>query len=401
MTDFIRTLCDKGRREIWRAYIGCYKDQFFLYTKDPEAEKFLLKISRKAYYKEADKLIKFVLEREEMWSQIYNNLAQIEKERKAAEERAEIEKRRNNPNIVPGARGVFKHFSAKKEKIEYKEEKRFTLNEIRAFFVKLNECESLSPEVKNEMIFYGGTIPYLLCTSKAAETRKFGDIDIYLPEELMSRFRNELKKEISYIYDSLSLFYCSLYKGGRWGEHNRFAKRDYGFKAWLFGIKVSVFPLKDAVLDNGEIAVSSKSFRIGKDGDWSYLLDTVITREMYMKDIYKVVNISGTEVKVIRTEYTKASKRNAINYGRDSRQNTDLTDLHYINRHSKELNIDKKLVNFFMKNIPDFSVYKAYAIAYLRDGNWDTYGKVEMLDGSDYVIKVTRNKDESVNEGLS
>ena len=266
MVDYIRQLCDKDQKDIWRSFIGFTKGTLFLYTKDPSASKYLLNISRKATSEEADKLIKFVIGREEAWKKIYEKLEEEENKRREAEIEAEIEERRNNPNLIPGVRGEFRHYSAKQEDIH---DKKYTLADVRNFFKKLGECKTLSPEVKDAMIFYGGTIPYLLC-KKPGRTRKFGDVDIYLPEDLMGRFRKELADELTYIIDSLSLFKCTIYKGGRRALNDIFAPRDYGFKAYLFGIQVSVFPYKDEDIENGNVKICSKSCRLGKEGEWNY-----------------------------------------------------------------------------------------------------------------------------------
>lgn len=402
MTDFIRNLCDKNQSEIWRPYIGVYNGKLFLYTKDHLATKFLNRIAVKATDREAGKLIKFVLEKETYWQNLYHTIGLEEEEKlRQEQENAEIEERFNNPSINPGIKGEFSHYYAEEIDNGWNNLKKYSLKDIKTFFELLYNSKYISTEIKKEMIFYGGTIPYLLC-NKRSSARKFGDIDIYLPANLMEKFRKELKEVLSFIpiCDSLTLFKYEIYKGGRRALNETFAPRDYGFKGKLYGVQVSVFPLFDKVFDDGSTAVCSKSCRIGRDNEWNYLLDLIIVKNTTIEEITEVVNIDGREIKIIKPEYTIASKRNAINYGKGSRQLTDEQDLRFFRRHSKELIKDRHLYKFFMQNIPMYAVYRAYAIAYVYDAVY-TYGRVEMMDGEHYVNRVIRNKDESVNHGIS
>ena len=122
------------------------------------------------------------------------------------------------------------------------------------------------------------------------------------------------------------------------------------------------------------------------------LLDTKIAVGVIMANICERVNISGTEVKIIKIGYTEASKKNAINYGHALRQETDQRDLEFIKKHSEELNRFEGTLDFFMSIIPEYAVEKAYCITYIPDEN---YGRVELIDGDYYIERVIRTQDDT------
>mgnify|MGYP000820492651 FL=1 len=146
--------------------------------------------------------------------------------------------------------------------------------------------------------------------------------------------------------------------------------QDYGFKAILFGINISVFPLYDWAFVDGNIGVCAKSFRISKEkGDWNFLLNTIVSKGITINDFYNEVCILGHNVRATKTEYTIASKRNAVKFGYVLRKDTDETDLRYIETHSSELGIDESQVELFMQNIPDYGVSHVYRITRSGDAN--------------------------------
>ena len=119
----------------------------------------------------------------------------------------------------------------------------------------------------------------------------------------------------------------------------------------------------DWTFTDGSIGVCAKSFRLSKEeGDWNFLLNTIISKEITINDFCRDVYIFGQKVKIAKPEYTIASKRNAIKFGYLLRKDTDEADLKYIEAHKNELNIDESQVGFFMKNIPDYGISLVYRI---------------------------------------
>ena len=285
------------------------------------------------------------------------------------------------------------------------------MSQIKSFYQTLLGFDGLSDEVKSSIIFYGGTIPYILCNENE-NTRRFGDVDIFLPVSMMQRFRYELRQKLEYIYDSIELTrrVGLTAKGFRvkssvlwWNEdsesYDEFNRRrglaeieaeknaiyqDYGFKAILFDINISVFPLYNWTFKDGSIGVCAKSFRLSKEeGDWNFLLNTIVSKGITIDDFYNEVCILGHSARVVKTEYTIASKRNAIKFGYVLRKDTDEADLKYIESNSCELGIDESQIDFFMKNIPDYCISFVYRITRAYDAS--------VMSPEEYKHVVTRN----------
>ena len=286
LEELISKLCE-SEFTIVDIFAGFYKGKLFLYTRfDERIDKRFLKICRKATSDEAKELALFVKEMEDGY---YKKIK--DKQRKEEEAKQKIyEANKINAEYFPGSCGNYKQvlMEAGKKVIP---EKEYTLAQIKAFYSTLLGFKGLSDDVRNSIIFYGGTIPYILC-DEHENTRKFGDVDIFLPVSMMQKFRDELQNELDYIYDSTKLtrkvkltakgfqvkipldFWYSEYE-----SYLKFEKRmklaemeaqknavyqDYGFKAKLFGINISVFPLYDWKFEDGSIGVCAKSFRISK-----------------------------------------------------------------------------------------------------------------------------------------
>lgn len=365
--------------------IGYYKEKLFLFTNfEDKSNKSLLKICRKATSQECDELSSYVKEMQDGYR------AKFEAERKKKEKaKAKIyETNKSNPEYFPGASGNYKQVLLEEGR-KIVPEKEYSLEQIGNFYQKLLCSDELSNEVKSSMIFYGGTIPYVLC-DECSNVRKFGDVDIFIPVSLMKKFRSELSSELDYVYDSLVLTkqvgltakgfqvrsdvwwddevesyteFCKRKNTADIEAKERCVYQDYGFKAILFGINISVFPLYDWTFADGSIGVCAKSFRLSKEeGDWNFLLNTIISKEITINDFCRNVSIWGQKVKIAKLEYTIASKRNAIKFGYLLRKDTDEADLKYIEAHKNELNIDESQVDFFMKNIPDYGISLVYRI---------------------------------------
>ncbi len=392
LQDLIINLCEYEHVVI-DVCIGYYKEKLFLFTNlDDKDNESLLKICRRATSEESAELSAYVKEMQDG----YHKKFEYER-RKKEEAKAKIyEANKNNPEYFPGVRGNYKQVLLEEGK-KVIPEKEYSLAQIKSFYHSLLSFAGLSDEVKSSIIFYGGTIPYILC-NESGNTRKFGDVDIFMPVSMMQRFRYELRHELDYIYDSIELTrrIGLTAKGFRvkspllwWDKesesYEQFERRrglaemeaeknaiyqDYGFKAILFGINISVFPLYDWTFVDGNIGVCAKSFRISKEkGDWNFLLNTIVSKGITINDFYNEVCILGHNVRATKTEYTIASKRNAVKFGYVLRKDTDEADLRYIETHSSELGIDESQVELFMQNIPDYGVSHVYRITRSGDAN--------------------------------
>lgn len=386
---------------------GFYKGKLFLYTRfDEEIDERFFKICRKATVDEAKELAIYVKEMEDGY---YKKIK--DKQRKEEEAKQKIyEANKSNAEYFPGSCGNYKQVLMEEGK-KVIPEKEYTLAQIKAFYSTLLGFKGLSDDVRNNIIFYGGTIPYILC-DEHENTRKFGDVDIFLPVSMMQKFRDELQNELDYIYDStkltrkvrltakgfqikmpIELWYeeCESYlefekrrKLAEMEANKNAVYQDYGFKAKLFGINISVFPLYDWKFEDGSIGVCAKSFRISKEeGDWNFLLNTIVSKGITIDEFCNEVRILGYNVKVAKIEYTMASKRNAIRFGYVLRKETDETDLKYIESHSSELDIKESQVKMFMENIPDYGISYVYRVTRAGDA-------VEMSPEA-YKHIVTRN----------
>ena len=392
LQDLIINLCEYEHVVI-DVCIGYYKEKLFLFTNfDDKDNESLLKICRRATSEESAELSAYVKEMQDGYHKKFED-----ERRKKEEAKAKIfEANKNNPEYFPGVRGNYKQVLLEEGK-KVIPEKEYSLAQIKSFYHSLLSFAGLSDEVKSSIIFYGGTIPYILC-NESGNTRKFGDVDIFMPVSMMQRFRYELRHELDYIYDSIELTrrIGLTAKGFRvkspllwWDEesenYGQFERRrglaemeaeknaiyqDYGFKAILFGINISVFPLYDWTFEDGSIGVCAKSFRISKEkGDWNFLLNTIVSKGITINDFYNEVCILGHNVRATKTEYTIASKRNAVKFGYVLRKDTDEADLRYIETHSSELGIDESQVELFMQNIPDYGVSHVYRITRSGDAN--------------------------------
>lgn len=392
LQDLIINLCEYEHVVI-DVCIGYYKEKLFLFTNfDDKDNESLLKICRRATSEESAELSAYVKEMQDGYHKKFED-----ERRKKEEAKAKIyEANKNNPEYFPGVRGNYKQVLLEEGK-KVIPEKEYSLAQIKSFYHSLLSFAGLSDEVKSSIIFYGGTIPYILCNERG-NTRKFGDVDIFMPVSMMQRFRYELRHELDYIYDSIELTrrIGLTAKGFRvkspllwWDEesesYEQFERRrglaemeaeknaiyqDYGFKAILFGINISVFPLYDWTFEDGNIGVCAKSFRISKEkGDWNFLLNTIVSKGITINDFYNEVCILGHNVRATKTEYTIASKRNAVKFGYVLRKDTDEADLRYIDTHSSELGIDESQVELFMENIPDYGVSHVYRITRSGDAN--------------------------------
>ena len=321
---------------------------------------------------------------------------EIEEREKALDEAYQKEK--NNPTLFPGTNGQFVHVYNEDDK-----KKEYSLEEIKSFFKRLKE---LNPEVVKNICFYGGTIPYILTDAK--ESRSFGDIDMFVPTECMEELRKEFEKQSSFkmICDSKPLaeeciLSTRITKGEDYVEkesseeifkslHNYSSRndkyidgnglvhtrgneeaekslpyyrkvQDFGFKANLFGINISVFPIYEFNND-----IMAKSFNI--NDMYNILLGVRVINNTELKEFVKDVQLYDASFKVLPLEFTLISKQSALDGKYINRSDKDQKDLHCINEHKAELGISDERLEKIKSNYPDYSI----SIAYKVDGEYTT-----------------------------
>ena len=321
---------------------------------------------------------------------------EIEEREKELDEAYQKEK--NNPTLFPGTNGQFVHVYNEDDK-----KKEYSLEEIKSFFKRLKE---LNPEVVKNICFYGGTIPYILTDAK--ESRSFGDIDMFVPTECMEELRKEFEKQSSFkmLCDSKPLaeeciLSTRITKGEDYVEkesseeifkslHNYSSRndkyidgnglvhtrgneeaekslpyyrkvQDFGFKANLFGINISVFPIYEFNND-----IMAKSFNI--NDMYNILLGVRVINNTELKEFVKDVQLYDASFKVLPLEFTLISKQSALDGKYINRSDKDKKDIDYINEHKAELGISDERLEKIKSNYPDYSI----SIAYKVDGEHTT-----------------------------
>lgn len=296
-----------------------------------------------------------------------------------------------NTSLFPGANGEFVHNLPNPILNPHA-----SIEEVREFYKRLKE---INYQVLNQMHFYGGTVPYIMANAK--ESRQFGDIDIFVPLTAIDALREELEKQPSfqYIFDSRNLteeygltsriqkqeiqktnsneqtmeflnlltnpninktidengenVLAKFFKSNR-SYYNK--PQDFGFKATLFGIPISVFPVYDY-----EGNLMAKSFNISDL--YQFLLGVRVINNTSLSNFSKSINACGTNINIVPLEYTIASKESAINAGYRKREDKDNSDLAFILEHASELGIDQNRLEEIKNNYPDFSIAIAYLLA--------------------------------------
>lgn len=327
--------------------------------------------------------------------------------------------KKNDPSYFPGTNGCFVHNDSKNM-----EKEKYTLSQVKEFYQKL---KTLSPDIVKEMCFYGGTIPYVL--NNASESRDFGDIDIFYPVSKMEELREELEKQDSFemICDSKPLAeFCNLTsriqkdstelvdetenafqflslmanaidesqrgitdvncKGSAHNSLEEFFDKskpyynkiqDFGFKAKLFGINISVFPIYQYKDD-----IMAKSFNINEMN--KFLLGVRVLNNKSIDNFVKNVKLYDSSFKVLPLEYTLVSKKSAVDEQYSSRLEKDRADIEYILSHKKELGLSDKKIQEILSKYPDFSI----SIAYRVNDN----GTTSTMDGDTYKKLVLTNR---------
>ena len=312
---------------------------------------------------------------------------------------------KNNPEMFPGVNGDFVHID--KESIT---KKKYTLKQIQEFYQNLKNLDS---EIVKHICFYGGTIPYIL--NNASASRDFGDIDMFVPTEYMENLRAEftttriakeptelalknqqvdtLDSVSSSLFDSFMNFmtqneYKRDYVDANGIVHNPLSVhkedqlpyyrkiQDFGFKAKLFGINISVFPIYE--YKNNLMA---KSFNINEM--YRFLLGVKVLDNTKLAEFIQQVNVYGSIFNVLPLEYTLASKQSAVEGNYAFRYEKDKEDVKYILSHKDELGISDEKLQEILKNYPDYSI----SIAYEINGN-----QVTTMGGETYKQRVLTNR---------
>ena len=114
------------------------------------------------------------------------------------------------------------------ELLSWNGRKNHTFQEIKAFYDKI----SLFPqEILDCIIFYGGTILYI-ATQRNNVDRCFGDLDVLVPSNKLSKVRKYLEstKELIIQYDGKEVV-------EKYNIESTDGIQDFGFKGILYGIK--------------------------------------------------------------------------------------------------------------------------------------------------------------------
>lgn len=336
---------------------------------------------------------------------------------------AQYQKVKNNPEIFPGVNGDFVHTN-NNSAISTKQ---YNLKKIKEFYQQL---KSLDSEVVKHICFYGGTIPYIL--NNASESRHFGDIDMFVPTKYMENLRKEFANQESFemLCDSkpyaeacmlttriakesiqfavanqqdnltqallgniISFMTPREYKKDYVDEngivHNPLTEhkedllpyyrkiQDFGFKAKLFGINISVFPIYEY-----ENNIMAKSFNI--NDMYKFLLGVRVLDNTKLAEFIKQVNVYDSVFNILPLEYTLASKQRAVDEKHAYRYEKDAKDIEYILSHRTELGINDKQLQEILNNYPDYSISVAYRI--------NDNGTTTTMNGESYKALVLSNR---------
>ncbi len=383
-------------------------DGNFIYKRFHKGTDKILKYCRKTTLEETETFNKSLAHQQQMKREKY-----LEEQRIKEQERLErYNKHKNDANYYPGSCGNYNQVLVDTKGIP-ETSKLYDLYTIRQFYNELICSRKIDQQLLEQIMVYGGTVPYILFNTKE-DTRKFGDVDIFVPVENMEKFRDTLfdKRYFAMKFDSMDLtrkagltikgqhINVPLFMGdaddmesynayqGMLSEYMEEAQshlvyQDYGFKGTLFGIPISVFPIYQWNKDN-KLDICAKSFRVGREeGDAKYLLNTIVTHNTPITSFSKLVEMYGGKIGIANLEYTIASKESAIQHGYLLRQESDLKDLEFIRRNKGLFHIDDDLVQHYEENIPDYGIAKVYRIT-------RSY-KVSELTPEEYRNVVTRN----------
>jgi hypothetical protein len=278
--------------------------------------------------------------------------------------------------------------------------------DIMAFYEWFLHSDEIPEELRNEAIFYGGTVPYAILETEPTkkyeweDPRIFGDVDIYVQLKEFKKIRDFLTKlqRFSMIEDSADMFVHNATNdetdATKDEMYNKLLHRDFGYKGsikinspftrMMFdrGVAISLYPI---FTESGNIC--SRGFRYGhnyrKRGD--FLLDTMLVEDYSFEDFVTASKILGRDVNIATLEWTIASKQRAMGKEYEFRQAKDEADVDFMLGHQDELGISDEKTLVLKRKIPYYSVQTAYQIR---------YGKVvDELEGYGYAeaVKYSRS----------
>lgn len=155
--------------------------------------------------------------------------------------------------------------------------------------------------------------------------------------------------------------------------------QDFGFKAKLFGINISVFPIYEY-----ENNIMAKSFNINQVNQ--FLLGVRVLNNTKLAEFIKKVKINDLVFNILPLEYTLVSKQSAVSGEYLYRYEKDKQDVEYILSNKNKLGISDDKTQEIMSNYPDYSI----SIAYKISGNQTT-----TMDGEAYKKLVLTNRNVS------
>lgn len=361
----------------------------------------LKKVATEIPLKEAKKIHANLLKRRKKEYEKRMSEFRKKEEKHAKQLERAYKKNKDNAEIFPGTCGEF--VQTFKDPYNDSLNKKYTLEEIKEFYTKLKD---INEEILKYMYFYGGTIPYVL--TDVETSREFGDVDIFVPIEAMRYVREEIMRQPSFenIFDSidvtsrvnlttristnkeedttgLGVLYALMNPNADNETLNELFNnrpnrclQDFGLKAKLFGVNISIFPIYQYNKD-----LMAKSFNI--TDIYEYLLAVRVMNNMEIKDFAKNVKICGNSLNILPIEYVIISKESAIDQGYEKRSTKDKEDLEFIEEHKSELGIDEELKSKLKDNYPDYSISKAYFVG---------SEEVETISGEKYKDLMLLNK---------
>ena len=137
--------------------------------------------------------------------------------------------------------------------------------------------------------------------------------------------------------------------------------QDFGFKANLFGVNISVFPIYEYNND-----IMAKSFNI--NDMYNILLGVRVINNTALDDFVREIHLYDSTFKVLPLEFTLVSKQSALDGKYINRSDKDKKDIEYILEHKDELGISDEKLEQIKSNYPDYSI----SIAYKVDGKYTT-----------------------------
>lgn len=151
----------------------------------------------------------------------------------------------------------------------------------------------------------------------------------------------------------------------------------FGFKAKLFGINISVFPIYQYKND-----IMAKSFNINERN--KFLLGVRVLNNEKIENFVKNVKLYDTLFKILPLEYTLVSKKSAVDEQFSSRLEKDRLDIEYILSHEEELGLTDEKIKEILSKYPDYSISIVYRV--------NDSGTTSTMDGDSYKELVLTNR---------